>query len=500
MDGEDHLINPGDGSGNGTNGQQAGPGLRPFLPPNPRQPLIRPPQFQPQNHQQQAQVTTDVLMLQVLQQIAQQLQQQQAMYQQQNQTFLQQQGQMFRNGINVQVPPNPEQLLDSLASNIKEFRFEPDQNVTFAGWFARYKDLFEQDAVRLDDPAKTRLLLRKVGPTEYERYCNYILPQGPNMIDFDTTVAKLKSLFGTTESVISRRYRCLQVTKQATEDYKSYACRVNKLCVDFELGRLSEHQFKCLVFVCGLKAEKDAEIRTRLLSRIEENAEVTLEQISDECQRILNIKHDTAMIESAASSSSAAVHAVKRNQQFGKRSFRPNNEAAPRSTKPTGKTPGSPCWNCGSMHFSWDCPFAKHRCRDCGQVGHKDGYCSSARKSSKPGQRSSRPVETKSVVVRNVKKRRKFVQAQVNGRRVALQLDTASDISVISEQTWREIGKPAPKPATVQAATASGQPLKLEFQCATEININGVVREGRFYVVKQQLNLLGLDLIDEFDF
>lgn len=92
------------------------------------------------------------------------------------------------------------------------------------------------------------------------------------------------------------------------------------------------------------------------------------------------------------------------------------------------------------------------------------------------------------------------MQAQINGQQVTLQLDTASDISIISEQTWREIGQPVRQPTTVETATASGDHLKLEFQCVTEININGVVREGCFYVVKQQLNLLGLDLIDEFNF
>ncbi|XP_065094661.1 uncharacterized protein K02A2.6-like [Ochlerotatus camptorhynchus] len=206
------------------------------------------------------------------------------MQMQQQQTFLKQQEQMFRaamSAINIQVPTNPEQILDSLASKIREFRDEPDQNVTFVAWYVRYQDLFAKDAVRLDDQAKVRLLLRKLGPSEHERYTSYILPKSPNEVKFDDTVSKLKSLFGMPESVISRRYRCLQVTKQVTEDYKTFACRVNKLCVEFVLGKLSEDQFKCLVFVCGLKAESDAEVRTRLLSRIEERNDITLEQISD---------------------------------------------------------------------------------------------------------------------------------------------------------------------------------------------------------------------------
>ncbi|XP_058828745.1 uncharacterized protein K02A2.6-like [Topomyia yanbarensis] len=423
---------------------------------------------------------------------------------------LQQQQQVFfqtmLSTMSQQPTSNPEQILDSLASNIQEFRYEPDANVTFAGWYVRYEDLFAKDAVRLDDEAKVRLLLRKIGPMEHERYTSYILPKLPKDVNFAETVSKLKSLYGTSESVLSRRYRCLQVAKHATEDFKTYACRVNKLCVEFELGKLTEEQFKCLVFVCGLKAENDAEVRTRLLSRIEERADVTLEQISDECQRLLSIKHDTAMIE--AGPNSAAVQALKSKQYVGKRTFRyerrsPVFGSSSRPSRITGTGPGSPCWNCGSMHYSKDCPFKNHQCRDCKQVGYKDGYCTSAKKAKSPGTSNkcnpSRRMETKSVVVKNVRKRR-FVEVLVNNRKISLQLDTASDISIISEKTWCQIGRPTSSLVTIEASTASGKPLKLEFQCTCEISINGEKRQARFYVVKQHLNLIGLDLIDQFNF
>ncbi|XP_055623649.1 uncharacterized protein K02A2.6-like [Toxorhynchites rutilus septentrionalis] len=457
--------------------QQQQPQLPTFIRPQmfpPTQPLPNLPQ------QQQNFTSIDPTMLQFLQQMQQSLQQQ-----------MQQQFQ-------AQVPTNPEQILDSLASNIIEFRYDPDQHITFAGWYVRYQDLFAKDAVRLDDEAKVRLLLRKLGPSEHERYTSYILPKSPNEVKFDDTVSKLKSLFGIPESVISKRYRCLQVTKQATEDYKTFACRVNKLCVEFELEKLSEDQFKCLVFVCGLKAESDAEVRTRLLSRIEERNDITLEQISDECQRLLNLRHDTAMIEAA--SSSTAVQAVRRKQFDGKHSRAGRGSPESRSSNQRGAGLAAPCWNCGAMHYSRDCPFIRHRCKDCGQMGHKDGYCASAKKVKSPGKRHpSKLMVTRSVQVKNVRKRRRFVKAEVNGRQISLQLDTASDISVISEQTWRQIGMPTTGPATVQAATASGKPLKLEFECLCEVVIKGERRHGRFFVVKQKLNLLGLDLIDTFN-
>lgn len=65
------------------------------------------------------------------------------------------------------------------------------------------------------------IAMRKLSPLEPKKFTSYILPKKPNEIRFDDMVSKLKILFGTTESVGSRRYRCLQVKRQVTEGYKT---------------------------------------------------------------------------------------------------------------------------------------------------------------------------------------------------------------------------------------------------------------------------------------
>ncbi|XP_055584801.1 uncharacterized protein LOC129737665 [Uranotaenia lowii] len=61
----------------------------------------------------------------------------------QQQEFMQQQQEMFlrtMSSLSVRVPSNPEVILDSLSHHIKEFRYDPENNITFAAWYARYKD------------------------------------------------------------------------------------------------------------------------------------------------------------------------------------------------------------------------------------------------------------------------------------------------------------------------------------------------------------------------
>uniref|UniRef100_A0A182HXF7 DUF7083 domain-containing protein n=1 Tax=Anopheles arabiensis TaxID=7173 RepID=A0A182HXF7_ANOAR len=138
------------------------------------------------------------------------------------------------------VPSNPELILDALANSIAEFRYEAESGVTFEAWFTRYEDMFAKDASRLGDEAK--------------------------------------------------------ICKKCTEDLIAFSCRVNRACIEFQFASMNEETFKCLMLVCGLKDEADIDLRTRLLARIEERNDVTLEQLSAECQRITSVKGDCAMI------------------------------------------------------------------------------------------------------------------------------------------------------------------------------------------------------------
>ncbi|XP_062703621.1 uncharacterized protein K02A2.6-like [Aedes albopictus] len=411
---------------------------QPFIPVSTAQQHQQYVPFPPHQPQPQAPHSgNEALLIQIVQMMQQQLSQHNELMaqlvQRQNHTDDQQQ-QLLRgmtSPINVQVPPNPEQILDSLASNIKEFRYEAESNVTFAAWYSRYDDLFEKDAARRDDEAKVRLL------------------------------------------------------------------GVNKACVEFELGKLSEEQFKCLIYVCGLKSENDVEIRTRLLTKIEDNNDVTLEQLSEECQRLFNLKHDSAMIESATPY--GQVQAVRK---FGGKRFNKRDREVKRSSSDTGKKPNTPCWLCGALHYVRDCSYRNHKCSDCGQFGHREGYCESA-KPRKPGHRRFRKpdVSSKVVVVDvcSVQQRRRFVSVGLSGTDIRLQLDTASDITVINRETWRKLGSPALTPATVNPRTASGNILSLDGEFECDVTIGESTRREVIRVTEKQILLLGSNLVDSFN-
>ena len=100
--------------------------------------------------------------------------------------------------------------------------------------------------------------------------------------------------------------------------------------------------------LCGLQSAQDADIRTRLLNRMEQDPELTLQAITAECQRLVNLKHDTAMIERCRS---AEFHAV-------------SQKAVPEEVTKTDSSkkhkPPTPCWHCGEWYYARYCRFQKN--------------------------------------------------------------------------------------------------------------------------------------------
>ncbi|RTG87283.1 uncharacterized protein DC041_0000570, partial [Schistosoma bovis] len=140
---------------------------------------------------------------------------------------------------------------ESIVNSISEFHFDPEAGVIFSSWFHRCEDIFSVECSHLDDAAKVRLLLRKLGTQEYNKYVNFILPQNPRDISFT-------------------RYKCFQITKSPEDDYLTYAWKVNRECERFKINDITADQFKCLIFICGLKNAEDSDVRTRMLARIEQ--------------------------------------------------------------------------------------------------------------------------------------------------------------------------------------------------------------------------------------
>uniref|UniRef100_A0A182XPS2 DUF7083 domain-containing protein n=1 Tax=Anopheles quadriannulatus TaxID=34691 RepID=A0A182XPS2_ANOQN len=99
--------------------------------------------------------------------------------------------------LKLAQPNDTEKTLESLATNISEFSFDPENGINFEKWYSRNTDLFESDAKNLDDSAK--------------------------------------------------------LVKCEAEDIITYGAKVSRSSEDLDFKNMNIDQFKCLVFVSGLK-------------------------------------------------------------------------------------------------------------------------------------------------------------------------------------------------------------------------------------------------------
>lgn len=90
----------------------------------------------------------------------------------------------------------------------------------------------------------------------------------------------------------------MNTIKSPHENFIAYAAQINKKCEKFQISQITANQFKCLIFVCGLRSSTDADIRTKLLNLIDSKPDIlSLEDLTMECQRLLNLKADTSLVQ-----------------------------------------------------------------------------------------------------------------------------------------------------------------------------------------------------------
>lgn len=72
--------------------------------------------------------------------------------------------------------------------------------------------------------------------------------------------------------------KCEWIYQKEEEYFVTYGGIVNKGCENFKINELTPDAFKKLIFVQGLTVRKDAEIRVKIVTKIEQNSNVQKEE------------------------------------------------------------------------------------------------------------------------------------------------------------------------------------------------------------------------------
>ncbi|VDL62336.1 unnamed protein product [Hymenolepis diminuta] len=95
--------------------------------------------------------------------------------------------------------------------------------------------------------------------------------------------------------------------------------------------------------------------------------------------------------------------------------------------------------------------------------------------------------------------RRRYVTFCIKGKHIKLQVDTGSNITIVSREAWKSLGRPKLDKVPFKVSNASGDAMQLSGVVRCEATFKGKAVATICYVADRDINLVGLDWIDMFD-
>ena len=377
-------------------------------------------------------------------------------------------------------------LGEAFENSITEFHYDTDVNSTFSTGFARFEDIFNVDFWEQTDDWKVRLLLRKMGPSEHDKYSNYILQRHPRDCSFAKTVDILKQIFSEHTSLFNAKFNCLNITKCDTVDFTTIAGTVNKECERFKISFITDEQFKCLIFVCGLRSTRYRDVCTRTKSKIEQNPDMTLQQAAGECRRLakiwsmIQIWYNSPYPQQHPQSTPLKDNSTQHHLAQHKRNLHPLAGIV---------LAGILQGNVQSKYTTAAIATSKDTKKD--SSPHR---CTKQQTSNHITNADWKEMHTRTLVatfLSNSKSNRKYVSVKLYSYPVRLQIDSTSDIILISQKLFKTI-RQSPLTSTRHVVrSASGDCVHITGELPAMIKSEDKTASGKVYVADSRHNLWG---------
>lgn len=375
---------------------------------------------------------------------------------------------------------------------VEKYRYLLDNETKpFEKWLLRHEYTVVTEAACLPPQMQTRLVLDKLGQSEFDRLVDHTAPADPSRMSQKDLLDTLKKLFRDKVSITRRRIEILNYRYDKSIPISEHLDRINRHAADFDRTRLTDDSLRILLLLQSFCYSSDNdELKKIALRVVERNLDVSLKDVAAELEAHTNVATSLKTLENPTKHSKAAtlnvVHS-KRKDFPKKRKSVSGNTSKPLNVK---------CNGCGGAHTRAKCTFRDAECHKCLKKGHIAKVCRSETEQTKS-------AKIKNVVTRSVtaagKRRRHYITTSIYGRTVTFQYDTGSDITLIGKKEWIRVGSPKLIPGDL-VEHAGGKKLDIigKFDCTIRalgrvatVKINVVLRDG--------VNLFGLDAIDSLN-
>ncbi|VUZ44889.1 unnamed protein product [Hymenolepis diminuta] len=360
---------------------------------------------------------------------------------------------------------SPESIVKSLVQKIEEFHFDPESDHKLESWFHQYEDVLRMQLDDILEDIKVRLLLRGFKITEQKGFTSLVRPRSVSELEVEEPVSNLSKLFVQRSSNSRKCFNFPSLTKYSSETWRDYVSRIDAAFEQSDFSAILENQFKCLLFLCSLREIYQAAVRCEMLSMLEGKDKISLEDLTNKCFKIDHSKLNSSMIPQNSGQDSCAQ---PREEVFSE--------------------------NASQSCFFFYKPLTDYQfCRTRTETQKINGNPMFKIINPPKSLNAVRSRDEESDIDRRI-----YLTVRINGRRVKLQLDTASDITMISRKTWTTLGRPELIRPNIVAQNASGGILKLKGELKCRVHYGDRRIRTRCFVGDQSdLNLIGLDWLDE---
>jgi len=389
--------------------------------------------------------------------------------------------------------------------DVEVFEDDSSKPDAFSQWEKRFSFSMDVSAPNLPDAEKAKFLLTRLSASSFQEYSRSCLPAEVTAFDYATTVRRLQELFSTGQSIWLNRYDCLRSVRQEGEDFKTFINRLKSQIRDFKFTTLNEQQFNCLVLLSSLRSPKEASLRMRILSRLNEDGDnVRFDAVITDLQNFITtstevrqLEKDVVRVNAIHNSGSKAKHQQK---------LQINRNFSTPKQNPISEVPKTNCHRCDQLHWSWNCPFANHTCKKCSRMGHLESQCEmikawKAAKNNNKDKRRIGALQIPAFMVNSINSTNSFLKAQVifNNHPISFFLDTCSEVNILDETTWEAAGRPQISKCLELGRTYDGRTSSFIGKGLATFQLKGEATNAFFYVAPRgSLNLLGAPTMELF--
>ncbi|EFO87345.1 hypothetical protein CRE_31410 [Caenorhabditis remanei] len=380
-------------------------------------------------------------------------------------------------------------LMGDLARRIPKFQFILDEPDAFRKWITRNELTITEDGKDLTEREKVRLLLGALEESTFHRYVDSQRDSGDIYeIAFKDTVASLNKVFGSHRSMMIRRQECLQISRSSGlfHDPLEYSNKISEAVLDAKLSTMTSDDWSVFLFLRGLDSPGDAAAKAYLMQWAEQSERkketVTLAAIHDEWIRFIQLKQQTKTVAASSPKQQVGVNKVE------KKNFRGDNKNKTDTTA-----------NKSDSHSNKEVT-----CFKCGERGHLAPQCPRSSGKKKKGRYWGKKGVQKTQCVRvdglhenqnNVSK--PTMRVNVDGQLLSFQVDTGSEITLINEQSWKDVGCPELEKVPHRISCANGTQMSVKGRALVSFELKGIQYTDYVYVRAKDDNLIGMSWISQ---